>query len=212
MQIDDFLKLVPAQQKAKSQQATLDMWCHIYTYIEQKGSADTVDDNFLSHVHKLKYLSTAAIGTHLRKMASNGLIEGHVMRVAPGQRNSCNILPPIMGGMLPSQFIRYTLPGKEVPMHFQRAEEARSEMARIANDAMDMIHKGPKEVTNLHHVGDLHLWLSGLYSERKPISAEENDRLHKLVADASELLREQEAEIRKFYTSVAVRSNLEPGA
>jgi hypothetical protein len=211
MQIDEFLKLVPAQQKAKSQQATLDLWCHIYTYIEQNGSADTVDDNFLSHVHKLKDLSTAAIGTHLRKMAGHGIITGHVMRVAPGQRNSCSILPPIMGGMLPSQFIRYTLPGKEVPMHFKRAEDARSEMAKIANDAMDMIHKGPKEVTNLYHLGDLHMWLSGLYSRQATVSAEENDRLHKLVVDASKLLREREAEIRKLYTAVAVRSNIDPG-
>ena len=102
MQPDDFLKLVPTTQQAKCQQATLHMWCHIYTYIEQNGSADTLDDDFLSHVHKLKYLSDAAVGAHLRKMARNGLIKGHVLRVAPGQRNSCNILPPIMGGMLPS--------------------------------------------------------------------------------------------------------------
>jgi hypothetical protein len=202
---------VPAVQQAKCQQATLDMWCHIYTYIEQKGSADTVDDEFLSHVHKLKYLSDAAVGTHLRKMASCGLIEGHVLRVAPGQRNSCNIFPTVMGGMLPSQFIRYTLPGKEVPMHLKRAEDARQEMAKIADSAMHMLHHGPKEVTNLHHVGDLHMWLSGLYSEKKTVTSEENERLHKLVVDACQLLREQEAEIRKFHTAVAVRSNMEPG-
>jgi hypothetical protein len=211
MQPDDFLKLVPATQQAKCQQATLHMWCHIYTYIEQNGSADTLDDDFLSHVHKLKYLSDAAVGAHLRKMARNGLIKGHVLRVAPGQRNSCNILPPIMGGMLPSQFIRYTLPGKEVPMHFKRAEEARQEMAKITENAMHMLNHGPKEVTDLHNVGDLHSWLSGLYSGQEKVTAEENDRLHKLVVDASRLLREQEAEIRKFYTAVAVRSNMEPG-
>lgn len=211
MQLDEFLKLVPASQQAKCQLTTLDMWCHIYTYIEQNGSADTLDDDFLSHVHKLKYMSDAAVGSHLRKMARNGLLKAHVMRVAPGQRNSCNILPPIMGGMLPSQFIRYTLPGKEIPMHFKRAEEAHKEMAKIANDAMHMIHHGPKEVTDLHHVRDLHMWLSGLYSGQEKVSSEENERLYKLVIDASNLLREQETEIRKFYTAVAVRANMEPG-
>jgi len=207
MQPDNFVKLVPA----KCQQATLDLWCHIYTYIEQNGSADTVDSDFLSHVHKVKYMSDATVGTHLRNMAKSGLIEGHKMRVQAGQRNSFNIFPSIMGGMLPSHFVRYTLPGKKVPMHFKNAEKAQQEMARIANDAMHMIHHGPKEVTNLHHVSDLHSWLSGLYEKKESITAEENERLHKLLVHASKLLREQEAEIRKYYTAVAVRSNMEPG-
>jgi hypothetical protein len=156
-------------------------------------------------------MSDAAVGTHLRNMARNGIIEAHKMKVQPGQRNSFNIFPSVMSGMLPSHFIRYTLPGKKVPVHSKNAEKAQQEMASIANDAMHMLHRGPKEVTNLHHVGDLHSWLSGLYGKKESITAEENERLHKLVVDASKMLREQEAEIRKYYTAVAVRSNMEPG-
>jgi hypothetical protein len=32
---------------------TIDLWCHIYTYIEQNGSADTADDEqFLAYVRQ----------------------------------------------------------------------------------------------------------------------------------------------------------------
>src|SRR3974377_279538 len=108
MEHDDFLQRIPVAQQAKCRQGTVDLWFHMYSYIEKNGYADTADDeDFVRYVRQHKSLTTSSIAANLRKMADCGLIVGHRLRLLPGNRNQFDIFP-LMGDTLPSHFIRYT--------------------------------------------------------------------------------------------------------
>lgn len=211
MNLDAFIQLVPADQQAKCRQDTLELWCHMYAYIEQTGYADTADDeDFVRHVHQHKSLATSSIASNLRKMANCGLIVGHKMRLVPGNRNQFDIFP-LLGDTLPSHLIRYTLPGQKPPTHMKRAQKAQAQMTKLAADYRQKQEQGPKEIKTLSDIGDLRHWLAEKSEKKETISSEQNERLQGLVAEASKLLREVDRDIQKFYIGTALRSSLEPG-
>jgi hypothetical protein len=167
MNVTDFLKLVPVAQQAKSLQSTLDLWCHIYTFIEQNGSADTADDEqFLDHVRQQKSLTASAIAGHLRKMASLGLIEAHKLILGKGKRNSFPFgMMPMMGEALPTHIMRYTLPGKEPPLQVRRAKTNVDQLANSFKSLTDL----PEAMEDLDDVERLHSWLEDLYENRERV-------------------------------------------
>ena len=63
----------------------------------------------------------------------------------------------------------------------------------------------------LDNVSRLLDWLRSVHRRRQAITSEQNERLSKLVTDASGILRTMEANIQKLYIGAAMRSNLDPG-
>jgi hypothetical protein len=71
--------------------------------------------------------------------------------------------------------------------------------------------EGPKAVRTVNDVEKLLSWLSRRRERREAITTEQNERLSKLVADASGILGTMDANIQKLYSGAAIRSNLDPG-
>jgi hypothetical protein len=210
MELEDFLKIVPHDQQAKIRESTLRLWCHIYSYIEKQGFADTADDReFTDYVKVCKEISAPAIMAHLRRMANCGLLTGHPLAITGGRHEG------IFGAFFnagpdATRMLRYTLPGKEVPLRLKTKE--RSE--RLSNSHRRIMEQnereGPKEVSTVHDVENLLSWLRRKQERREAITSEQNERLTKLVADASAILRNMDGNIQKLYIGAAIRSNLDP--
>jgi DNA-binding MarR family transcriptional regulator len=138
---EDFVSRLSADQRAAVSHRTLGVWHRIYIYIEQHGSADTVDDDaFVQSITRDQSMTRTTLARHLRRMSTAGVIEGHVLvRRADHLTNSlCNPYSP--NGGLPSRFVRYTLPGQKPTLELRRA-------AKATKDFMDFFASDfPKEM------------------------------------------------------------------
>src|SRR5688500_645197 len=116
MEFSDFTKLLSADARAKASKRTLEIWHYFYLWIAEKGSADTADDEqFLSYVSERYEFSKTTTAKHLRRMADARLIDGHELR-----RKMDKLLLMMSNpywNPMPTRFVRYTLPGKEVSLH-----------------------------------------------------------------------------------------------
>src|ERR1039458_1542996 len=205
-----FLVIVPHHQQARMRRSTLELWCHIYAYIELQGFADTVDDlEFKECIegYKQKDVPNSTVMAHLRRMAECGLLTGHHLRV----RGRVDLLGAMMGSRSPTHMVRYTLHDRECPLRSKTSEDSQRATAASKQVKEEEEREGPKEVRTLDDVSKLLRWLEEKRQERLVITSEQSERLNKLVADASGILRTTDANIQKLYIGAAMRSNLDPG-
>ena len=89
------------------------LWSFIYSYINRRRYADTLDDRFMSEIERrFPGTSRATVSRQLNNMASRGIIQKWIGTVQKGLITAGSIF---LRGNEPTRTARYTMIGKEPP-------------------------------------------------------------------------------------------------